>query len=486
MKSLGGVAFCQRHPLFFIGALLWIGVFLSSNLTLIPFLLILIPLLGFPRALLAYLLIASSFYCFSLRISSPPPGLHNGFVEAEVIDRCLEQRWEKSFWRVTLFIHSFRDQEGTSIARGVRTTVTAPTPCPVQGGWIYRIPARIHGGERISLFPNWSEPANKVRSTFSFVEWRLGIKREMERKLASLFKESDIRFLAGAMTFGLYKTSLLQDSLHRLGLGHLLAISGFHFGCMVALLLFFTRRFSVRIQFVLSLFCIGFYFLLVGSSASILRAFCASLLLLVSRVVYRRCSGLNSLGLGLIVILLYDPAIGLQIGFHLSFLATTVLLLYSPSVQRGLRALFVRRSLEEVSSFSKTDQLFTGLLNRLIPIFSIVFPVWVVMALYQLAFFQECSLLGLLYNLFLPLILSCAIPFVVLSFSSISFLSKLCAFIASIPLKIGLYLINGAPEVGTVEVSQFPLPLVYLSFILIIVGGILLYQEESDGWKACL
>lgn len=351
---------------------------------------------------------------------------------------------------------------------------------------MYKIPARIYSGERISLFPNWSEPIKKVRSTFSFVEWRLGVKREVERKLASLFKESDVRFLAGAMTLGLYKTPLLRDSLHRLGLGHLLAISGFHFGCMVALLLFFTRRFSVKMQFVLSLLCIIFYFLLVGSSASILRSFCASLLLLVSRVIYRRPTGLNSLGLGLIVVLLYDPAMALQTGFHLSFLATTVLLLYSPAVQRGLRALFARRSLEEVSSFSWIDQLFTGLFNRLIPIFSIVLPVWVVVALYQLAFFQECSLLGLLYNLFLPLILSLAIPFVVLSLFSIPFLSKLCAFIASIPLKAGLYLINGAPEVGTVEIAPLPLPFVYLSFILIIVGGIFLYQEERDGWKACL
>jgi len=483
-----GVVFSERHPLFFIGSALWIGCCLPSNLACAPLLLLFIPLFGFPRAVLAYCLIACAFCSFSLRVSTPPRGCYNGTVEAEVLDRHLEQRGQKPIWKITLFIRGFWDQDGRRIAHGTRTIITAPSPCPIRGGCLYRVSARAQVDEsgHMRLFPHWAEPIEQLSSTVSSVEWRVSMRRKMERRLALLFKESDIRFLAGAMTCGLYRASYMQSSLNRVGLGHLLAISGFHFGCIVALVLFFSRRLSTQTQCLFSLVCMLFYFFLVGPSASVVRALCAATLLLLSKVMYRKSSGINSLGLGLIVILTLDPAAALQTGFHLSFLATLTLLLYSPSLQKGLQNLFTQRSIEEVSSFSWTDQIFTGILHRCMPVLSILLPVWGVVALYQLVFFQECSLLGLLYNLALPLILSLAIPFVFFSLFPIPIVSNLFATIASIPLKVGLCIINGAPSVGTIEVASFPILLAYLFFIVIIVGGIFLYQEQSDGWKACL
>jgi len=454
------------------------------------FLVLLIPLFGLPRAMIAYLLIASALFSCWQRVRVPPPGLYRGQLECEVIDRQQMRKGKNLCWKVTLSVNNFWDQKGSLLAKGVRATITTSELSSLRAGAVYRFFATVHVDEknRARLFLASTEPIHKVRETLSLVEWRLSIRRGIERVFSTLFKDLDVRSLAGAMTLGLFKTPALQESLNRVGLGHLLAISGFHFGCVVALVLFITHWCGTKLQFVLSLSLISLYFILVGFSPSILRAFCAATLLLLAKAMYRQSSGLNSLGLGLIVILLYDPAMATHVGLHLSFLATAALLLYSPSVRKGLEALFVPRSVEQVLTFSWTDQILTGILYRSIPLFSIIIPVWAVVSFYQMAFFQECSLLGLIYNLALPLLFSLSIPFVLLAllFSPISLLGKLFATVATAFLKIGLQLINAAPHVGSISVSSLPLMWVYAVFVFIIIGGIALYRDEADGWKACL
>lgn len=498
----GGEAFWSRHPALFIGFCFFIGASLSlqcSSLSLFDVCILPIFFLLFHprRLLLALLLILIALLTTSIRVRIPThPCQHFGTLQGEVVDRHLVTIHGKPLWRVQLAVEGFRSSDGGSYIRGCSFPLTCPSPCPLQGGSLYQCSAHLRVDEqmRVRLCPFFAKGVKILRARPSLVEWRHSMRRILEQRFVKLFEDPSLRQLAGGLTFGLYKDPLLQKAMHRAGVEHVLAVSGFHFGIVAALTVFLARGLAPKRRAIVGMFFLTLYLLLIGPLPSVVRAWTAAMVILAGTCLCRFPSGLNCLGLGLIASVIYDPASVTGIGYQLSYLATAAILFFSRPTLTALRALVPSRSASDALFLSATDQALLFVLEWFLPALSLLIPVFFVVCPYQLTFLQDFSLLGLVYNLLIPALFSLAMPAVLLAvlLSSIPVLPSMFSFLASIPLRIGLILVEHAPETSWSMVAGGVIPKTVglLLLFLVLLFGIVLTgradEERADAWKACL
>ena len=137
----------------------------------------------------------------------------------------------------------------------------------------------------------------------------------------------------------------MKNEFRATGTSHIIAISGYNFVILLTLasvpaIRLFGRRRAVPI---LLLAVLG-YTLLVGASASVVRAAIMGALTLTATYLGRQTAALNSVFVAAIFMTLLDPFTLGDVGFQLSFAATLGLVIYTRPIQnaveRGLARLF--------------------------------------------------------------------------------------------------------------------------------------------------
>lgn len=454
--------FWSRHPALFVGFGIFIGAWIAvCRGSLLPIDgLLLLPLLAAfsPRRLLFVgLLSGISSVSTQLRVRDVQQGVFSGTLVAEVVDRRLTTFHHRPFWHMVLYVHEFSTNNHQYVVRGISVPVTVAPPCPMIGGWVYRLPATISvdEGARIRLRPTLTKCLTTNRSTPSFVEWRVGLRRNLEQVFVRLFSDEAVRHVAGALTFGLYKDPSLQQAMHRAGVEHVLAISGFHFGIVAALTVYCMGVLSTRLRAAVAMVLLTLYLLMVGPLPSVIRAWCSAMVILGGFFLHRTASGLNCLGIGLIVAVLYDPTFVVHIGFQLSFLATAAILFFSQDSSRLLQAIVPLRSMSVLEHFSFMDQILFGVLRWGVPVLSLIIPVTLVIIPYQMAFLQDFSTLGSLYNLLIPMLFSFAMPPILIAVlvCPCPMVASCFATVAEPFLRLGLVLVNNTPETSWALIS---------------------------------
>lgn len=129
-----------------------------------------------------------------------------------------------------------------------------------------------------------------------------------------------------------------SDVWYGSGIGHLLAISGYHVTLLTALMLAALRitRLPKRVQLLLTGGAVLFYMALVGFSASVTRAGIMALLVLLASVLGREADALTSLAAAGLIICVYSPYAASGASFSLSFVATLGLILFSTPLQKWM------------------------------------------------------------------------------------------------------------------------------------------------------
>jgi len=128
-------------------------------------------------------------------------------------------------------------------------------------------------------------------------------------------------------------TEELRQNFARAGLSHLMAISGMHIGILIAVFFWILLSLGLhrRQAFYIAGCLLLFYIILIGFPASAVRAGVMGFLLLLSFQLGRLNRVFNSLGLAACLMLLINPALLRDdIGFQLSFLAVTGIILFYP------------------------------------------------------------------------------------------------------------------------------------------------------------
>lgn len=146
--------------------------------------------------------------------------------------------------------------------------------------------------------------------------------------------------LLGALIFG-YKSDLgsLKDLFKRVGLSHMLAVSGSHYVLAAAIILFVFRkmRASRYVMLLIGLIFSGVFYIVTGMSVSTLRACVTAVFAATFFLAKRRIDLLSIIGVVGACLLLIDPQNATSLSFQLSFLAVIGIALFYAPFTRKLR-----------------------------------------------------------------------------------------------------------------------------------------------------
>ena len=261
--------------------------------------------------------------------------------------------------------------------------------------------------------PKMWEPAPY---SWSLAELRYQTKERFRKLLHEHLPSPRVAAFLSSLTTGDVEERLLRYEFGRLGLQHILAISGFHFGILIAfcsfsLGLFLSRSWKIGALFI----AVNLYFLFIGSSPAVQRSWLTALFYLLGQFLNRRSSGLNLLGCALAVELIADPLVSANLGFQLSFLSCAGILLFHPLFDTLLQTLLPKRSRKEIQFLTLPSQhgyLFSSFFRQAL---SLTLAVNLMLLPLLLFHFHTFPLLSLLYNLFFPFLVGMALFALLLS-----------------------------------------------------------------------
>lgn len=137
-----------------------------------------------------------------------------------------------------------------------------------------------------------------------------------------------------------------------------------------------------------------------------MRAWAAIFVVLCGMFINKEGSGLNSLGVGMLVVLTIDPTLYNSIGFQFSFAVTAAILVFFPSIDYLLQQVFKKRPLSEAVGMNLLNQHGYCILSFLRQAIALTIAVNLIALPMTLFFFQKYPLFSLIYNLFFPFLVS--------------------------------------------------------------------------------
>lgn len=219
--------------------------------------------------------------------------------------------------------------------------------------------------------------------------------------------------IAMALLFG-EKDGLTEteyDSFSKLGIAHVMSVSGLHVGLVGGMLMLILDRFSLKRRtklFVLMFFLLD-YCALTGFSAAAVRAAVMLVCAALRRLFRRFGDSITTLSTAMLVVLIINPLSALSAGFVLSFSAMLGILLFARPVQEALERLWPQ---PQVNLRLRTPQTFPAWLQMQVKsLLAVSITAQLGVLLPTMRFFQQLPLYGILINLLIvPLVGSVLVP----------------------------------------------------------------------------
>jgi len=260
----------------------------------------------------------------------------------------------------------------------------------------------------------------------------------------------------------------LSDAYRLTGTSHIIAISGFNMSVLAGLVsLFFTRQFGRKRGALVTILLLGSYSLLVGASASVVRAAFMGSYAVLGHSISRKGNTLNNLGVSALLMVVLNPHLPWDLGFQFSILATLGLSLFAGPLRARLEGWLSKR-LEQKTTIAVSSLISeTFLLTLIAQALVLPLSIW---------HFREVSWLFLIAN---PLILPVQPVVMVLGLAAMSMgllwlpLGRVLGWVTwpwvAYSNRMVLWLASLAPENWTLpQINLFWIFLYYLVFFLIV------------------
>jgi competence protein ComEC len=172
----------------------------------------------------------------------------------------------------------------------------------------------------------------------------LRLRRQLVEKLKSNITDTGAFAVASTLILG-YKADLSENILQaysKTGTVYVLSVSGSQVA-IIYLLLTFALGFLGRyrhgklIKAVIIIAILWYYAMLTGFSLAVCRVSVMVSLVIIGKTFSRYINTLNLLGVSAFLLLLYDPLFITEVGFQLSFIAVTGLILFQPVVYKWIK-----------------------------------------------------------------------------------------------------------------------------------------------------
>lgn len=392
-------------------------------------------------------------------------------------------------WVYKATLISFKDDQNHTLAKNIPVKIRLP------GGNNFSRPLATHryqvngklkenSAKRYSLSISKKAIWIPLESKWNLTEWRYSAKTNLQNHLQNAIKDRHVTsFLIGIAT-GEFDDLQLSTELGRFGLQHLMAISGLHFSILATCIGFFLCLFfSIRIVTLGVIFLLSGYFIFLGNSPSILRAWISLTIMLGGIYLGKRSSPLNSLGIALFFIALFDPLLVFHIGFQFSFGITAAILCWSKYSDEKMKLMFPKRSLSQMSELPSLQQYAYCLLCFLRQTLALAFAVNLVALPLTLFHFQKFPFMGLIYNLFFPFLVSATLLLLLVACATSLLFPWLAQFLHSLNERYTQFLLDFAFKLprtfdGALYISEISTMAILVYIITIFILG--LYVKQKD------
>lgn len=286
---------------------------------------------------------------------------------------------------------------------------------------------------------------------------------KIKEKIESAFAEEKSTILKGLL---LGETEDIpeevRESFRISNISHVLAISGMHITYIImGLQLLLKKVIGKKKTRIVTIIFLILYVFMTGFSPSIIRAVSMGIITIGAGIIYRKSDVWNSIAISLLGILLYNPFLILNVGLQLSYLGTIGIILLRPTV---LKVLSYKKGKKEGRISEKVKEILAVTLSAQIMILPIM--------LYH---FNMIGIYFLITNLLVSAIIG---PIIILGFFCMltSFIFSPITNLISLPLNIGLEILNLISKFSELPLSKIYLPTprilgIILYFIGVLVGN---------------
>ncbi|QXM06214.1 DNA internalization-related competence protein ComEC/Rec2 [Crassaminicella indica] len=235
----------------------------------------------------------------------------------------------------------------------------------------------------------------------------------------------------------------LYKVFKKVGIAHILAVSGLHVGIIYMYINKLLKRFPLPIKIFSILAIVSFYVIITGCAPSVLRAASMTFILILAPLFDRRYDSLCAVASAGLIFLMINPLYLLDIGFQLSFTAVLGIILLYKSIFKKLRIL--PKAIRTILSVSMAAQIGVipivayhfnyislGAFIINIPIVMIVgfiVPVGLVSIIFGFVNISIASVFGYIVSILIKIMIALSTFIESMPFSSIEVISPSCFFI---------------------------------------------------------
>lgn len=222
--------------------------------------------------------------------------------------------------------------------------------------------------------------------------------------------------------------SEMQDNFRNASMSHILAVSGMHISYIVLGLTRIGKKLiGKRYTEILSIFILIFYMLITNFTPSVTRAGIMSILMISSKLFYRKNDILTSVSIALLFTLIYNPFLIQNLGFQLSYGGVLGIVLFNKSILKILKSINIKNKIYKYKIRPKIKKQ----LDKVIEIISISISVQLFIIPIILYNLNTLNLYFLISNLILSVFIG---PVIIIGFLFIT--------IALINLKIASFFLG--------------------------------------------
>lgn len=384
--------FFQENPASFYALSFLLGIlikFEKNILFLIPVLFIKKKYLFFSIILIGYIY-TSFFYPRTLFIKKPTP--INGIYKTSSI------RILKNYGKTIQMHRGYFKKLTIKNIKYKNIAATVFTSKKVPANHLYKIKAIAYSKTKNIIYVKPMK-IQLLQKTYNLIDFRLKIKKFIKKKIYKNIKLKYAKNFLSAIFIGQINDKLLKFSFNQKGLAHILAISGFHFSLIIILFSYVAKYFISISKIPIFLIILSFiYFLYIGNSPSVIRAFFTIQLSLLASLLNKKNYPINTLSIVLLLLLIINPIYVKDIAFFLSFLSVFSILLTYPIIKS--------LSNNKVTSYLKT---FTK------EAFFLYLSVNITLLPAILFLFKKFPISSIFFNIFFPAFLLASIPIYLIS-----------------------------------------------------------------------
>lgn len=272
----------------------------------------------------------------------------------------------------------------------------------------------------------------------------------------------------------------IQENFRNAGISHILAISGMHVAYVIlGISSIFKNILGKRKTNMLIILVLIVYMFITNFSPSVTRAGIMGILMIFSKIIYRKNDTITSMSISMLVILIYNPFLIKNLGFQLSYGGVIGIILFNKNVLNILKNIKIKNKFYKYKIKPQIEKI----LNKIKEIISISISVQLIILPILLKSMNTFNLYFLISNLFISFLIG---PVVISAFLFIIIILinfKLGIFLSKF-LLIGIQLVINVSNIGLLPHAKIYVATInlfhFLIYYIFIISLFFLYDVYSS------